>query len=83
MKIRPIKAIRLMVKATQEDMAEAMGCTQVNVSLYERGQSVPQVRAQRVIAFAAARGVSLTMGMIYGTEALPMAQRERVMGVTL
>jgi putative transcriptional regulator len=83
MRIRPIKTIRQALGVTQTELAEALHCTQVNVSLYERGQSIPPVTAGLLIAYAKGRGLALTFGMVYGAEPLPAVQRVQVMGVTL
>lgn len=83
MRTRPIKLIRQSLGVTQAEMAEALHCTQVNVSLYERGQSIPPVTAGLLIAYAKGKGLALTFGMVYGAEALPVEKREMVMGVTL
>ena len=83
MKVQPIKSIRLMLGATQVEVAEALDCTQESVSRYERGATVPPDRVPMVIAFAQGRGVRLTFGMVYGVEPLPMVRRETVLGVTL
>lgn len=67
----PIKAIRKLLRATQDEVATAVGCTQMNVSYYERGQTVPPQVAKRLIEFAASRGVRLTYDHVYGAAPLP------------
>lgn len=69
-----IKAIRDRLGITQAALAESMGCTQGNVGHYERGQTVPPDAAKRLIAFAATRGLELTMDQVYGLAPLPNAQ---------
>lgn len=65
-----IKAIRERLDLTQQALADGIGCTQGNVGNYERGQMLPPDMALKVIAFAASKGVTLTMGQVYGTEPL-------------
>jgi len=50
---------------TQSAFAEGIGVTQGNVSLYEKGQTVPPKVAKRVIELAASRGVALTYDDVY------------------
>ena len=72
-----IKAIRRQLGLTQVALAEGIGCTQGNVGHYESGQMLPPDRAKALIDFAATRGVTLTMGQVYGTEPLPaLTQQE-------
>lgn len=59
------KNIRLQLGVTQAAIAEGMGCTQGNVSFYEKGQTVPPEAAGRLIAFAKDRGVHLSYDDIY------------------
>ena len=66
-----IRAIRERLRVTQAELAEAMGCSQSNVSFYERGQTVPPDAARALIEFAAARGLALSFDHIYGSAALP------------
>lgn len=65
------KAIRDHLHATQQEMADALGCTQTNVSLLDRGQTVVPSLAKKLIEFAASRGVDITMDHIYGLQPLP------------
>jgi len=51
-----VKEIRLKLGLSQQAMGRGIGCTQVNVGNYERGQQLPQVMAQRVIELAALLG---------------------------
>lgn len=73
-----IKAIRARLGLTQTALAELLGCTQGNIGHYEnKGQRLPPEMALRVIEVAAARGLPLTMGQVYGVEMLPeLAARE-------
>jgi transcriptional regulator with XRE-family HTH domain len=66
------KAIRERLGVTQHEMADAIGCTQGNVSLLDRGQTVLPATALRVIDFAAGRGLALTMDHVYGVVPLPV-----------
>lgn len=61
-----LKAIRDRLGMTQEAFGEAIGRTQGNVGFYERGQTVPPDVAKKVIAAAAARGMTVTYEDIYG-----------------
>lgn len=65
------KAIRERLGVTQQEMADGLGCSQGNVSLYERGQTVLPETAKKLIVFAATRGVNLTYEDIYGEVRLP------------
>lgn len=60
-----IKSIREKLGVTQSAMAEGLGCTQANVSFYERGQTVPPDAAKRLIAFAKTLGHEVTFDDIY------------------
>jgi transcriptional regulator with XRE-family HTH domain len=71
------KEIRERLGATQHEMAEALGCTQGNVSLLDRGQTVLPATARKLIDFAASRGLGLTMDQVYGATPLPAVKRQR------
>lgn len=71
MNTNPVKAIRERLGATQAELANGMGCSQSNVSFYEKGQTVPPPAAKALIAFAASRGLLISFGHIYGGEVLP------------
>jgi putative transcriptional regulator len=60
------KAIRERLGVTQDEMAEALGCSQGNVSLLDKGQTVMPDTAKKLIAFAHRRGVEITYEDIYG-----------------
>ena len=66
-----VKPIRERLELTQKAFADALGCTQGNVANYERGQTPPPKVALKVTEVAAARGLPLTMGQVYGVEPLP------------
>lgn len=66
-----IKAIRDRLKLSQSELGDGIGCTQGNVSLYEKGQTVPPDTAKRLIALAARAGLVLTMDQVYGMAPLP------------
>jgi transcriptional regulator with XRE-family HTH domain len=68
------KAIRERLGVTQDEMSTALGCTQGNVSLLDRGQMVMPPMAERLIDFAAQRGLVITMDHVYGRQQLPEAQ---------
>lgn len=72
------KAIRTLLGISQADMARALGCTQSNVSFYERrGQSMPIERSIRLIEYAKTRGVRLTAGQVYGLEPIASVSAEQ------
>lgn len=66
-----IKSIRERLGVTQSELALGIGCTQGNVGHYSRGQVIPPERALRLISFAKARGLSLTLDHVYGLTPLP------------
>ncbi|SCK09077.1 Predicted transcriptional regulators [Variovorax sp. HW608] len=61
-----IRAIRDRLGDTQTQLAQGMGCSQSNVSLYEKGQTVPPSAAKALIAYATTKGVKVTFEDIYG-----------------
>ena len=69
------KSIRERLGVTQLVLAAGMGCTQGNVSFYEKGQTIPPDAAKRLIEFAATQGHAITFNDIYGDE---MAEPPRV-----
>ena len=62
------KSIRDRLGVTQLALAAGMGCTQGNVSFYEKGQTIPPDAAKRLIEFAASLGQAITFNDIYGEE---------------
>jgi transcriptional regulator with XRE-family HTH domain len=60
------KEIRERLGLTQQEIAVSLGCTQGNVSLLERGQTVMPDTAKKLIQLAVKRGVALTYEDIYG-----------------
>lgn len=66
-----MRIIRARLGVTQEALSVGIGCTRMNVSYYERGQTVPPMAACRLISYAASLGVKLTYNQIYGDEELP------------
>lgn len=79
--MRPIQIIRSRLGVSQAQLAVGMGCSQANVSAYERGQTIPPDRAQELIAFAAGRGLALTYDHVYGAAEVP--HLPRVAGVSM
>jgi transcriptional regulator with XRE-family HTH domain len=71
------KEIRERLGATQHEMADALGCTQANVSLLDKGQTVLPATARKLIEFASGRGLALTMDHVYGVTPLPAVKRQR------
>lgn len=59
------KSIRKRLQVTQAEIAEALGCSQSNVSFYEKGQTVPPPIAGKLIEFARSRGAELSFDDIY------------------
>lgn len=74
--MNPIKAIREWLGVTQAELAVGIGCSQSNVSAYEKGQTVPPSSAKALIAFAATRGRAITFDHVYGNAELPAADPE-------
>jgi putative transcriptional regulator len=68
-----IRQIRERLGLTQAALGAAIGCTQGNVSFYEKGQTVPPDAAKALIAHANANGLAIHWGHIYGDEQLPPA----------
>jgi putative transcriptional regulator len=60
-----IKSIRRLLGVTQQAMADGLGCTQANVSLYEKGQVLPPDTAGRLIAFAKTLGHDISFDDVY------------------
>jgi putative transcriptional regulator len=60
-----IKSIRRLLGVTQQAMADGLGCTQANVSLYEKGQALPPDTASRLIAYAKSQGQDITFDDVY------------------
>ncbi len=71
-----MKRIRLRLGCSQDEVAESIGCTRVNISYYERGQTIPPSAAARLIAFAMGRGLAIDYNHVYGGRELPMLRRE-------
>ncbi|MCY1243906.1 hypothetical protein D9M72_569470 [compost metagenome] len=70
--MNPIKAIREWLGVTQAELAFGIGCSQSNVSAYEKGQTVPPASAKALITFAASRGRAITFDHVYGNVDLPV-----------
>lgn len=70
--MRPIQIIRMRLGVSQQQLADALGCTQANVSNYERGQTIPPEMARKLIAFAHSKGLGyLTWDHVYGAAQMP------------
>jgi len=63
--------IRRLLGLTQEEMAEVLGCTPSNVSFLDRGQTVTQGVADKLIDAGHALGQQLGFDHIYGRAPLP------------
>jgi putative transcriptional regulator len=66
-----LKAIRERLEVTQAELGAAVKVSQGNVSFYERGQTVPPDVAERLIAFAASKGLPISYDHIYGAIPIP------------
>lgn len=69
--MRPIQVIRTRLGVSQVQLAAELGCTQANVSYYERGQTIQPDVAKRLIAFAKSRGLALSYDHVYGAADIP------------
>jgi transcriptional regulator with XRE-family HTH domain len=69
--------IRNLLDLNQTEVAEVLQCTQPNVSLLDRGQTITPASADKLISAAHALGVPLTWGHVYGKEPLPMKPRPK------
>ena len=67
--------IRNLLGLTQQEMAEALDCTQPNVSFLDRGQAITPDVASKLVSAAHALGVALTFDHIYRTDPLPATLR--------
>lgn len=62
-----LRTIRKMLKMTQTELAQMIGCSTGNISQIENnGQRIRQEVAQRIVAAAKTKGVSITFEDIYG-----------------
>ena len=69
--MRKMQIIRSRLGMKQSELGDALGCSQMNVSYYERGQDVPPKVARKLIEVAAARGLVITFDHIYGDADVP------------
>jgi putative transcriptional regulator len=60
-----IRSIRNRLGLTQQALADGLGVTQGNVSLYEHGQVMPPKVARRLVAFAHQCGTDITLDDVY------------------
>jgi putative transcriptional regulator len=73
-----IKAIRELLKpCTQTQLADGLNCSQGRVWQMEQGDTIQPEMAERLIEFAAGRGLVLTMDQIYGRVPLPLPVPEQ------
>jgi putative transcriptional regulator len=69
-----LRTIRSRLGVSQGHIAEVLGCSQGNVSGYERGQyAIPPESAAKLIDFARSRGLEITYDNVYGAAPLPDA----------
>lgn len=66
-----LKIIRVRLGLTQQALATALGCSQANVYLYEKGQAVPSEAARKLIQVATGLGLPITFDHVYSDVALP------------
>lgn len=66
-----LKIIRVRLGLTQQALATALGCSQANVYLYEKGQAVPSEAARKLIQVATDLGLPITFDHVYADVALP------------
>lgn len=72
-----VKNIRLQLGLTLSELASVLGCTDGNVSHYEHQRQIPSVpTARRLIAYAASKGLHLTLDDIYTAPELTEPQQE-------
>jgi putative transcriptional regulator len=64
-----IRTIRTRLGMTQAELGAALGMTQGNVHLIEKGQTVLPAVARRLIAFAGTKGVRLSFDDVYSDAA--------------
>lgn len=69
--VSTFKTIREKLGVSQEEMAAALDCSQGNVSLLDRGQTVMPDTAKKLIAFAATRGLTIGYEDVYGHVRVP------------
>lgn len=65
------KLIRHRLGMTQAAMASALRTVQGNIAHYEKGRSIPEKRARRLIDLARERGLEIGFDHIYGEADLP------------
>lgn len=65
--------LRAMLGLTQQALADRLGCTQGNVSFYEKGQMVPPNVAAKLIGVAQDLGHELSFNDVYA----PLMPRRR------
>jgi putative transcriptional regulator len=69
--VRPIQIIRSRLGVSQQVLATELGCSQANISYYERGQPMPPDTAKKLIAFARTKGLALSYDHVYGAAEVP------------
>lgn len=69
--MRPIQIIRSRLGVSQQELAAELGCTQGNVSYYERGQQMPPDTAKKLIEYARTKGLMLSYDHVYGAAEIP------------
>lgn len=69
-----IRAIRTRLGMSQQQLADELGCSQTNVSFYEKGQTVLPEAARKLIDVARSRGLVLSYEHIYDGAELPAAE---------
>ncbi len=75
--MRPIQIIRSRLGVSQVELADAIERQQSNISLYERGQTIPPDVARKLIAFARTKGLAITFDHVYGAAEVPHLDKAR------
>jgi putative transcriptional regulator len=60
-----------LLDVSQGELGLALECSQGNVSLLDKGQTLMPDMAKKLISFAKQKGVVLTMDQVYGVAPLP------------
>lgn len=77
MAVSKFKTIREKLGVSQDEMAAALDCTQGNVSLLDRGQTVQPYIAEKLIVFAASKGLHIGYDDVYGPVRFPKKKKAR------
>lgn len=80
MSMQHIRAIRDRLGITQQLLADAIGVSQPLVANMENGRAdfMHPHAARKLVTFARARGLALTLDMVYGAEHIPVADAPQI-----